>query len=261
MAAMSKLMALFGLYDRRVLVTGAARGVGAAIAERFADAGAHVYVHYRASEEDAHATVGRIRASGGMAQAVKADLSTKEGVNDLFCCLSALGGTPDVLVNNAGIYPSAELTTMTEEGWRAMFDANVTTTFLCTQRAAVGMKRRRGGAIINIASIAASIPGPAHAHYNSAKAAVVMFTRSAAQELGSAGIRVNAVSPGLVWRASLERDWPEGLKAWNRKVPLGRATMPDDVANACLYLASDAAAFITGHNLCVDGGMTSAPIY
>jgi NAD(P)-dependent dehydrogenase (short-subunit alcohol dehydrogenase family) len=142
-----------------------------------------------------------------------------------------------------------------------MYSANVDTAFLCTQAAAAHMKSAGGGAIVNIASIAATSPGPDHSHYNSAKAAVVMLTRSAAQELGRFGIRVNAVSPGVIGREGIEEQWPEGVARWRARAPLKRRGRPDDVADACLFLASAASRWITGHDLIVDGGVMAASIY
>ncbi|HZD53862.1 MAG TPA: SDR family oxidoreductase, partial [Woeseiaceae bacterium] len=150
---------------------------------------------------------------------------------------------------------------MSDEEWRTMYRSNADTAFLSLQAEAREMKAAGGGAIVNIASIAALSPGPAHAHYNSAKAAVVMLTRSAAQELGRYNIRVNAVSPGLIARPGIEQQWPDGVARWLATAPLGRLGQPEDVADACLFLASPAARWITGHNLVVDGGMLSSAIY
>jgi NAD(P)-dependent dehydrogenase (short-subunit alcohol dehydrogenase family) len=119
----------------------------------------------------------------------------------------------------------------------------------------------RTGAIVNIASIEAENPAPDHCHYTAAKAAVVMYTRSAALELGGQGIRVNCVSPGVIWREGLDRDWPEGANAYLAAVPLRRLGQPEDVADACLFLASAAARWITGSNLVVDGGVLCNRVY
>ncbi len=117
------------------------------------------------------------------------------------------------------------------------------------------------GAIVNIGSISASNPATDHSHYNSAKAAVLMFTRSCAQELGPFGIRVNSVSPGLIHKDGIEEAWPEGVERWQSRAPLRRLGEPEDIADACLFLASPAARWITGHNLVVDGGVLATRIY
>jgi NAD(P)-dependent dehydrogenase (short-subunit alcohol dehydrogenase family) len=151
---------------------------------------------------------------------------------------------------------------MKESEWNEVIAANLRSVHLCTQAAARHMIAcGRPGAIVNIASIEAENPAPKHSHYVAAKAGVVMYTRSAALELGAHGIRVNCVSPGLVWREGLDRDWPEGVSAYLAAVPLRRLGQPDDVADACLFLASAAARWITGSNLVVDGGVLTHRVY
>jgi len=174
--------------------------------------------------------------------------------------VNAFGGL-DVMINNAGIYPNAALLELNLDDWQSMYSANVETAMLCTQAAARHMKESGGGAIVNMASISALNPGADHSHYNSAKAAVVMFTRSAAQELGRYNIRVNAVSPGLIARPGIEEQWPDGVARWQNQAPLERLGDTQDVADSCLFLASPAARWITGHNLVVDGGVLSSTIY
>ena len=150
---------------------------------------------------------------------------------------------------------------MTRDQWRTMIETNMDTVFLGTQAVAHLMKVAGSGAIINLASISAMNPASDHSHYNSAKAGVVMFTRSAAQELGPSGIRVNCISPGLVARPSLEDAWPEGVARWQQSAPLDRMGTPEDIGDACLFLASPAARWITGVNLIVDGGVMSSMIF
>ena len=142
-----------------------------------------------------------------------------------------------------------------------MFRDNLESMFLCTQAAAAVMRERGGGAIVNIGSISATNPATDHSHYNSAKSGVVTFTRSCAQELGPFGIRVNAVSPGLIHKPGIEKAWPEGVGRWRSRAPLRRLGEPEDIADACLFLASPAARWISGQNLAVDGGMLATRIY
>jgi glucose 1-dehydrogenase/3-oxoacyl-[acyl-carrier protein] reductase len=252
---------LLDFTGKAVIVTGASQGIGAGIARRFAEAGARIVVHYRSGESGANELVDNIKGSGGQAIALHADLSDRQAVEVLVAeTVESLGGL-DVIINNAGIFPNAGLLGMALDDWHAMYSANVDTTFLCTQAAAQQMKKTGGGAIVNIASISALNPGSDHSHYNSAKAAVVMFTRSAAQELGPYDIRVNAVSPGLIERPGIEDQWPDGVSRWRHKSPLGRMGTPEDIADACLFLTSPAARWITGQNLVVDGGVMSSMIY
>lgn len=243
------------------LVTGASQGIGAAIARRFAEAGASVAVHFRGNAAAAAGVVRAIAERGGRAAAFQAELSERAAVDALIARVVETFGSLDVAVNNAGSFPNRALLDMGEDEWREMYRSNVETAFLCLKAEARQMQATGGGAIVNLASIAALCPGPEHAHYNSAKAAVLMLTRSAAQELGRYNIRVNAVSPGLIARPGIEQQWPDGVARWLARAPLGRLGEPEDVADACLFLASPAARWITGHNLVVDGGVMSAQTY
>jgi len=252
---------LLDFRGKRMLVTGAGSGLGSGIALRFAEAGANVAVHYRASNSGARALVAEIEKLKRTAVAIQADVSRAGDVARLVeKTVGALGGL-DVLINNAGSYPVSPLAEMREEEWDAVIASNLRSVHLSTQAVARHMMKNGGGAIINIASIEAENPAPGHSHYNAAKAGVVIYTRTAAQELGRHGIRVNAVSPGLIWREGIEQAWPEGVEAYLRAVPLGRLGRPDDVADACLFLASPAARWITGANLVVDGGVMTHRIF
>ena len=252
---------LLDFSDKTVIVTGASQGIGAGIARRFAEAGARVIVHYRGSEEGAKQVVDEISKAGGQATALRADLSSEQACAELMQQSSELYSGLDVLVNNAGIFPNQSLLEMSLEDWQQMYSANVETAMLCTRFAAAYMKDHGGGAIVNIASTSALNPGADHSHYNSAKAAILMLTRSAAQELGPHNIRVNTVSPGLISRPGIEEQWPEGVARWEKQAPLGRMGTPEDVADACLFLASPAARWISGQNLVLDGGILSSMIY
>ena len=247
--------------DRTVVVTGSSHGIGAAIAKTFANAGANVVVHYRSSKDRAEALVAGITSGGGKAIALPASLDRSDEVDEFYSQIESAYGAVDVLINNAGNYPNSSLLEMSLEDWQKMYADNTVSTFLCTKAAALAMKESGGGAIVNITSISAAHPGPDHAHYNSAKAAIDMFTRSAAQELGAHNIRVNAVAPGVVFSADIEENWPDGVKRFREAAPLGCLVQPEDVANACVFLASDDAARITGVTLPVDSGVLSAKVY
>jgi NAD(P)-dependent dehydrogenase (short-subunit alcohol dehydrogenase family) len=169
-------------------------------------------------------------------------------------------GSLDVLVNNAGVQPLATLAEVEDDAWRAMMAVNVDAVHRCTQ--AFARHRRAeggGGAVVQIASIEGRTPAAAHGHYATSKAAVRMYARAAAQEYGPQGLRVNTVSPGLIVRAGLERDWPEGVAGYRAAAPLGRLGRAEEVGDACVFRASPRAAFITGAELVVDGGMQTVP--
>lgn len=243
------------------IVTGAGGGLGQGLARRFAEAGASVVVHYNSSEVDAQNVTRQIRELGGNAIAVQGDLTQDKDAARLMQRAIEQFERLDVLINNAGAYPMRSVLDMTPSDWDHVVDANLRSVFLCTQAAAKVMKEQGCGAIINITSIESKNPAPNHSHYNAAKGAVSMFTRASAFELAPHGIRVNAVAPGLIWREGLERDWPDGVQRWQKTAPLKRLGLPEDVADACLFLASPGARWITGASLLVDGGVMTHQIF
>ena len=245
-----------------VIITGAGSGLGSGVAQRFAAAGAAVIVNYHRSADSAKRLVTNISDGGGRAVAVQADVSQSEDVERLFASTLDQFGKLDVMVNNTGIYPSSTLVEMTPEEWDLVIDTNLRSVFLCTQAAARQMiSQGEGGAIINIASIEGENPAPMHSHYSASKAGVIMHTRAAAQELGKYRIRVNSVLPGLIWAQGIEQNWPEGVQRWEASAPLNRLGQPEDVADACLFLASPAARWITGAELRVDGGVMTSQVF
>jgi NAD(P)-dependent dehydrogenase (short-subunit alcohol dehydrogenase family) len=258
-ASVPAVASLLNFRGKVVIVTGSGSGLGGGIARRFGEAGAAVVVHYGQSAEGAQTCADAIVAAGGTAITAQADVTQSDAVESLFEQTVARFGQVDVLVNNAGIYPMRLLTRMSLAEWDAVLNANLRSVFLCTQAAAKHMSA--GSAIVNITSIEAENPAPQHAHYDAAKAAVAMFTKNSAVELAAKGIRVNAVAPGLIWREGIEQGWPDGVDRFLNRAPLKRLGMPEDVGDACLFLASPGARWITGASLTVDGGVLCAQVY
>ncbi len=243
------------------LVTGAGGGIGRVIARRFAEAGARVAIHYNESRGGAERLAAEIAGAGGAARAFGADLVVPGAAETLADGVATALGPIDVLVNNAGSYPLAELLKVTPEAWDGVLASNLKSALACLQAAGRRMAARGQGAIVNVTSIQAFRPAASLAHYSAAKAGLEMLTRSAALELGRSGVRVNAVAPGLIWRDGLEAAWPEGVRRFERAAPLGRVGQPEEVADACLFLASPASRFVTGTTLVVDGGVLAGPAF
>lgn len=252
----------------RVLVTGASSGIGQGVAVAFGRAGAHVVVNYRSDDEGAADAVRQIEEGGGTAVAVKADVSDPEQVTTLFAAaVEALGGL-DVLVANAGLQKDAPALEMSVEDWRTVVDVNLTGQFLCCQAAArqflaQGDDRpaRAAGSIICMSSVHDRIPWAGHANYSASKGGIDMLMRTLAQEWAPERIRVNSISPGAIKTPINTDAWstPEAEAELLRLIPYGRVGVVEDVAAAAVWLASDAADYVTGTTLYVDGGMTTYP--
>ena len=245
------------LTGKVAVVTGASKGIGAAIAEHLAAEGAAVVVNYASSKAGADATVQRIKQNGGQAIAAQADVSRAEDVQGLFAEAKKAFGKLDILVNNAGIYEFAPLEAITADHFHKQFNLNVLGLLLTTQEAAKHFGPA-GGSVVNISSVVATLAPPNGSVYSATKAAVNVITRSLAQELGPRKIRVNAINPGMV---ETEGTHSAGItesdfrKQTEMLAPLGRIGQPQDIAPAAVYLASDESAWVTGETLYISGGM------
>ena len=252
---------LLDLSGNVAVITGSGSGMGQGIASRLSEAGASIVVHFYSHHRSAEKFAFQIRNTGGNAIILQADLTKRVEVTSLFNQAKNHFGKVDILINNAGIYPVSHALETSEEEWDAVLDTNLKTIYFCTQEAGKIMKNQGGGVIINISSIESIFPANMHAHYNASKAGVNQYTKSTARELAPYGIRVNAVSPGLIWKEGIEESWPEGVTRWLDSVPLKRIGHSADIADACLFLASPAARWITGINLIVDGGASTRPAF
>lgn len=252
---------LCDLTGQVAVVTGAGGGIGSGIARQFARAGAAVVLNYRSSSGEAEAVRSQVVAEGGRALAVRADITDENEVDGLIAAAVREYGRVDALVNNAGVQSVQPLDGMTVAQWREVLDTNVSGTFNVTRAAVAVMRDQGGGSITHIASIEGSHPAHAHAHYCSSKAALIMHARTASLEYGPSGIRVNTVSPGLIDCDGLADAWPDGVARYRRAAPLGRLGSNVDIGNACVFLASSMAGWISGIDLIVDGGVSNHPTW
>ncbi len=241
--------------DRIALVTGASRGIGRAIAEHLAGMGHAVAVNYRSRRDAAEDVVATIRRSGGSAVAVGADVGDVDDVANMLAVTEKQLGPVAVLVNNAGVTADDLLLRMKPETWDAVIQTNLTSAYLCTRAVLRGMVKARWGRIVNIASVAGISGNPGQANYAAAKAGLIGFTKSVAKEVGSRGITANAVAPGFIETDLTDPLGEDVRQAIRAAIVLGRFGTPQEVAAAVGYLASDAAAYVTGQVLVVDGGL------
>jgi 3-oxoacyl-[acyl-carrier protein] reductase len=243
------------LNGKSAVVTGASRGIGRAIAAELARRGAKVVVNYARDEAGAQAAVESIKAAGGEARAVQADVSDYKAAEGLIkACIDGYGGI-DILVNNAGTTRDMVMMLMPEADWDVVIQTNLKSAYNCSKAAVKSMLRKRAGRIVNITSVVGIAGNGGQTNYAASKAGLIGLTRALAREVGPRNITVNAVAPGFVPTA-LTNDLPADLKeASLKQIPLGRWGTVEDVAHAVAFLASAEAGYITGQVLTVDGGM------
>jgi 3-oxoacyl-[acyl-carrier protein] reductase len=240
--------------NRIAFVTGASRGIGRAIALALAKAGARIVVASNEPENN-EKVAAEIREAGGEAFTVFLDLNSADSIKEAFAAAQQQFGRIDILVNNAGVTKDGLALRMKKDDWDLVLNINLRGAFLATQQALPGMLKERWGRIVNIASVVGQSGNPGQVNYVASKAGIIGLTKGLAQEVGSRNITVNAVAPGFIETDMTAKLTPEQREAMLAKVPLKRGGLPDDIAAAVKFLASDEASYITGHVLSVNGGM------
>jgi 3-oxoacyl-[acyl-carrier protein] reductase len=246
------------LKGKIAIITGASRGIGESIARSFIAQGATVAFTYRSSEEKAKELEKSLTAGGGQARGFKSDASKMEDAENLVKeVLEAYGGI-DIVVNNAGITDDTLLMRMSEDQWDRVINVNLKSCFNLTKSVLRTMLKARSGSIINISSVVGVQGNAGQANYAASKAGILGFTKSVALELGSRSIRCNAIAPGFIETEMTGKLDEATVQGWRDAIPLKRGGSPEDVANACIFLASDMSSYVTGQTLNVCGGMITA---
>lgn len=243
------------LQNKTALITGASKGIGRAIAIQFAEHGANIAFTYLSSVEQGLALESELASKGVKAKGYRSDASDFAQADALIRDVVAEFGTLDILVNNAGITMDNLLLRLTEQAWDKIMNVNLKSCFNTVKAACKPMMKQRSGSIINMTSVVGIKGNAGQSNYAASKAGIIGFTKSIALELGSRGIRSNAVAPGFIETEMTAKLDEKTVQSWREAIPLKRGGQPNDVANACVFLASDMSAYITGQVIQVDGGM------
>lgn len=243
------------LEGKTALITGASKGIGRKLAEKFVEHGANVAFTYLSSVEKGQALEAGLSSSGVKVKGYRSDASKFDEAEKLVEAIVADFGTVDIVVNNAGITKDGLLMRMTEENWDDVLNANLKSIFNLTKAASKVMMKNRKGVFINMSSVVGVQGNAGQSNYAASKAGIIGFSKSMAKELGSRNIRTNVVAPGFIKTEMTDVLDPKVVEGWVQAIPLKRAGEPDDVADLCVFLASDMSGYITGQVIAVDGGM------
>ena len=243
------------LENKVALITGASKGIGRSIAQRFIEEGAKVAFTFLSSVERGKSLETELSSLGGEAKGFQSDASSSEDAEKLINDVISHFGQIDIIVNNAGITKDALMLRMNEEDFDSVINTNLKSVFNTTKHAQRSMLKQRSGSIINISSIVGLKGNAGQANYAASKAGIIGFTKSVALELGSRGIRCNAVAPGFIETEMTSVLDEKTVQSWRDAIPLKRGGKPEDVANACVYLGSDLSSYVSGQVLQVDGGL------
>lgn len=242
------------MHNKIVVITGSARGIGYAIAKEFAIVGATTII-LDLEKKVVDEAVKNLKDAKGKVDGFVADVTNADLVAKVFKFIYKKYGKIDVLINNAGITKDGLLMRMKEEDWNAVIDVNLKGTFLCTQKISRYMLKQRAGSIINISSVIGMIGNAGQANYAASKGGIIALTKSSAKEFAARNIRVNAIAPGFIETEMTKKLKADVVKKYAEAIPLNRMGKPKDVADACIFLASDKAKYITGQTIRVDGGL------
>jgi 3-oxoacyl-[acyl-carrier protein] reductase len=243
------------LEGKTALITGASKGIGRAIANRYAEQGANVAFTYLSSVEKGEALVAELEAKGIKAKGYRSDASDFAAADQLINEVVTDFGSLDILINNAGITKDNLMMRMTEEMWDQVINVNLKSCFNTVKAATRTMMKQRSGSIINMTSVVGLKGNAGQANYSASKAGILGFTKSIALELGSRGVRSNAIAPGFIETEMTDALDEKTVQGWRDAIPLRRGGRPEDVADACVFLGSDMSSYITGQVIQVDGGM------
>ncbi len=243
------------LEGKTALITGASKGIGKSIAEQFAEHGANIAFTYLSSVEKGEALEKDLAARGVKAKGFRSDASNYDAAQELINNVVEEFGALDVLINNAGITKDNLLMRMSEDDWDVIQNVNLKSCFNTVKAATRTMMKQRSGSIINMSSVVGVKGNPGQANYAASKAGIIGFTKSVALELGSRGVRANVIAPGFIETEMTDALDEKTVQSWRDAIPLKRGGAPTDVANACIFLASDMSSYITGQTIQVDGGM------